>query len=252
MKNGISVLCLLLVAASGVRGDVLWFDEAFSTPAKWQVQDKKTEFQLEQGVLKVAGGVFTDVKVGEMDGLIFKAGAKIYLNSGQSNMTQGALVLQDKKNNRGLNFYTVFRKPGAPADTCLISINGKGETQIKVVWDQWYQIKVEVSADTAKLKIWQEGATEPSTWLVESPVPLNLISFDAIGFSTTGTTTSFKDLSAEFVRVQEPVTVLGDATLKATIGSLGLIKKLEVNRAGNWERVDWMRQLTRRFPKSGL
>ena len=172
MKYRMAVVLLTLYPGSGVRGDVLRFDEAFSSPQKWYIHDKKSgKFQLDQEEIKVSGAVSTTVPIGEIDGRVVRGGAMIYLPSGQAQGASGSLTLYDKFGRGQLNFTTLLKKTGLPEDCCLVSINDKGECPVKVVWDKWHQMKIELSDYMAKFKIWPEGAAEPSAWQVESFLP---------------------------------------------------------------------------------
>ena len=242
-KNLVCLFCLLLLGASGVRGDGLDLDNAFSSASRWTAlegkakEPTKAKFTLDQGVIKVSGAVSTDVKIGNIDGLVFRGTAKMFLPSGQPDWASGSLTLFNKETKERLYFMTIFKKPGGAAGSCTVSIYGKAERPVKVIWDRWYQLKVEVSDNTARMKIWPDGAIEPSAWQVESSESMK--SFDAIGFRTFASEVSFKSLSAECVPYHEPVAVVGDDLLKVTIGSQGVLKKMEVNRSGNWESVDF-------------
>ena len=244
MEKRISLFCLLVLALPSVRGDGLGLDHALSSASRWTALEGKTKepgkgaFTLDQGAIKVSGAVSADVQLRVIDDFVFRGTAKIFLPSGQPDYASGSLTLFDKKTNERLYFMTIFKQPGVPTDTCTVSINGNGrQCPVKVTWDQWYQLKVELSDNTARMKIWLDGVVEPSTWQMECSVRMK--SFDAIGFRTYASEVSFKGLSAECFPDQDPVAVVGDDVLKVTIGLRGVLKKIEINRSGNWESVDF-------------
>ena len=243
-----SLLSLFLLAGAQLEGALLTFDEQFSNSSKWAVhegkvdQEKTGDFKLDQGVIKVSGAVSTAMEIGKMQSLIFRGSAKMFIPSNPAEWSSGSLALFNKKNNTRLYFMTIFNTPGTPEDTCVVSINGAGDSRspVKVTRDQWYQMKVEVSQLEAKIKIWQVGTVEPPAWQVETPFHALQEQYDAIGFRTFGTEVAFKDVSVETSpSVQMPsIAVLGDNQLKATVSSRGVLNKLEVNRDGSWEAVD--------------
>lgn len=246
MKYLTGLLCLLLLAGTQLRGEIIRFDDRFSDASKWtvmedQLDQKKTgAFKLDRGSFKVSGAVSTDLKIGKMQSLIFKGAAKIFIPPSQATWASGSLTLFNQKNNNRLYFMTIFKKPEMADDTCVVTINNQGGSPVKVTRDQWYQMKVEVSDLSAKMKIWQEGTVEPSSWQVESAFTALNEQYDAIGFRTFGTEVAFKDVSVEtLTEAQEPTAVFGDHQLKATVSMRGILKKLEVNRDGNWEAVDF-------------
>lgn len=236
MKKILCLLSLFLLAGTGVKADTIRSDDQVSQPNWKLLEDKRqqTGFTQDQGVEKVLGIILSEVKVKEIDNLVFRATTSFFMPSGQPNWASAALLLLDNKNSK-IAFTTIFEKPG----TCLVSVDGRVRVPVNTTPNKWYQMKVEVADFTAKMKIWPQGEAEPPAWQVESVVSLSAERVDAVGLCGGRTEVSFKDFSAEFLSAQDKTTLMGDDKLKATISSQGFLKKLEVNRAGNWEAVDF-------------
>ncbi len=170
-------LLLILIAVSGSVAEVLWYDgfEDGKIDEQYVMKNHPGEWVEEEGVIKQ-----TDPASGDHTYLIIEGGfaephaamAKVRIDDWADHdlSRTGLGVRLDPGDGAGYAFliHNTLNNMEFLNDHLAWKQNDTPPPFGQVVIGEWYWMKVEISDDGFKGKIWSEGEQEPDDWLLES------------------------------------------------------------------------------------